>query len=192
MWHVQRLKRATTTRRRVSRRFCDDLLPGDPGASQAILTPRVWSLRVRRRAVAETCHGLPPRRGRGPNLIRLFVKPETKLSVADVFALMRDHYEGPTTTMTKGLDAGPLARPTARGRSRGRWTGRSTPGSGRSRRPRRPSPSSRSRAPGCRTRWAAVCWYGLDDTYFVCYVPLYCGITAVPECTPGRAHKFSW
>ncbi len=38
-----------------------------------------------------------------------------------------------------------------------------------------------------------VLWYGVDDTYFTCYVPLYCGITAVPESfANGQLNKFSW
>jgi hypothetical protein len=26
-----------------------------------------------------------------------------------------------------------------------------------------------------------VIWYGVDDTYYTCYVPLYCGINDIPE-----------
>ena len=38
-----------------------------------------------------------------------------------------------------------------------------------------------------------VLWYGLDDTYFCCYVPLYCGITAAPDSyTRGKLGEFSW
>ena len=38
-----------------------------------------------------------------------------------------------------------------------------------------------------------VCWYGVDDTYTTCYIPLYCGIDAIPESfTVGRLGAFSW
>jgi dipeptidase len=38
-----------------------------------------------------------------------------------------------------------------------------------------------------------VLWYGVDDTYFTCYVPLYCGITDVPRSfTYGSLQEFSW
>ncbi len=38
-----------------------------------------------------------------------------------------------------------------------------------------------------------VTWYGLDDTWFTCYIPLYCGIDAVPESyTTGSMDHFSW
>ena len=40
------------------------------------------------------------------------VKPEGKLSVADVAGIYRDHYEGTEFDMTKGLAAGPFGDPT--------------------------------------------------------------------------------
>jgi dipeptidase len=27
-----------------------------------------------------------------------------------------------------------------------------------------------------------ILWFGVDDTYTTCYVPMYCGITEIPEC----------
>ena len=27
-----------------------------------------------------------------------------------------------------------------------------------------------------------ILWFGVDDTYFTCYTPMYCGITEIPEC----------
>ncbi len=27
-----------------------------------------------------------------------------------------------------------------------------------------------------------IIWFGVDDTYSTCYVPMYCGITEIPEC----------
>ena len=41
----------------------------------------------------------------------LWIKPDHKLSVADVMALMRDHYEGTPYDMTQGVDAGPYGTP---------------------------------------------------------------------------------
>jgi dipeptidase len=38
-----------------------------------------------------------------------------------------------------------------------------------------------------------VYWYGVDDTYTTCYVPLYCSIQDLPEpFTRGDLQKFSW
>ena len=36
-------------------------------------------------------------------------------------------------------------------------------------------------------------WYGVDDTYTTCYLPLYCGIDALPKAlSTGSPSKFSW
>jgi dipeptidase len=36
-------------------------------------------------------------------------------------------------------------------------------------------------------------WYGVDDTYTTCYVPLYCGIETVPPSfARGSLRQFSW
>jgi dipeptidase len=38
-----------------------------------------------------------------------------------------------------------------------------------------------------------VTWYGLDDTDFTCYVPLYCSITDIPRSyRTGGLGQFSW
>ena len=36
-------------------------------------------------------------------------------------------------------------------------------------------------------------WYGVDDAYTSCYIPLYCGIEALPKSYMGGSNsKFSW
>jgi len=38
-----------------------------------------------------------------------------------------------------------------------------------------------------------VLWYGVDDTYFTCYTPLYCCIDALPKSyTVGSLQNFTW
>jgi len=38
-----------------------------------------------------------------------------------------------------------------------------------------------------------VFWYGVDDTYFTCYIPLYVGINNIPKSyATGDSQKFSW
>ena len=38
-----------------------------------------------------------------------------------------------------------------------------------------------------------LAWYGVDDTYTTCYLPLYCGIDALPKAlSTGSLNKFSW
>jgi dipeptidase len=123
----------------------------------------------------------------------LWIKPDKKLSVADVFALMRDHYEGTAIDMTQGVDAGPNGTPN-------RWRPIVWSVDGVEHAWERPISTqqtgfsfvSQSRA------WlpdpvGGVYWYGVDDTYTTCYVPLYCGIDAIPESyTVGELSRFSW
>jgi dipeptidase len=123
----------------------------------------------------------------------LWIKPEKKLSVADVMALMRDHYEGTAYDMTKGLDAGPFGNPN-------RWRPMTWEIDGAKYTWERPISTqqtgfsfvsqSRSWLPDAI---GGVYWYGLDDTFTSCYVPLYAGIKRLPHSfTVGRIDEFSW
>ncbi len=116
------------------------------------------------------------------NRMPLWIKPDKKLSVQDVMAMMRDHYEGTALDMTKDIGAGPFKLPY-------RW---------------RPLSFKVDSASYCNERaistqqtgfsfvaqsrsWlpdpiGGILWFGVDDTYSTCYVPMYCGITDVPEC----------
>jgi hypothetical protein len=95
--------------------------------------------------------------------------------------------------MTQGIDAGPYGTPN-------RWRPIDWPLDGTTYTWERPISTqqtgfsfvSQSRA-GLPDAVGGVLWYGLDDTYFSCYVPLYCGIDALPEAyTIGQLNKFSW
>nr|NQU91211.1 C69 family dipeptidase [Bacteroidota bacterium] len=36
-----------------------------------------------------------------------------------------------------------------------------------------------------------ICWFGVDDTYFTCYIPVYVGVTSIPEpFTIGDINKY--
>jgi dipeptidase len=123
----------------------------------------------------------------------LWIRPEKKLTVADVIALMRDHYEGTPYDMTKGVDAGPFGTPN-------RWRPIAWEVDGVNYSWERPISTqqtgfsfvSQSRS------WlpdpiGGVFWYGVDDTYTTCYVPLYAGIDQVPPSfTKGRIDGFTW
>jgi len=123
----------------------------------------------------------------------LWVKPEGKLSLRDVIALMRDHYEGTDFDMTRGVDAGPFGTPN-------RWRPMNWDIDGIDYTWERPISTqqtgfsfvSQSRS------WlpdpvGGLLWYGVDDTYTTCYVPLYCGIASAPDCfAKGRISEFSW
>jgi dipeptidase len=172
-------------------RFCDVYCPPTP-KNQRYGETRVWSL-FRRAAPSLKLSPDYHRGVAGAERYPLWIKPDKKLSVADVFALMRDHYEGTDFDMTQGLDAGPYGTPL---RSRPidwkidgvayAWERPiSTQQTGF-------SFVSQSRA-GLPDPVGGVLWYGVDDTYFTCYVPLYCGINAVPESfATGQLSKFSW
>ncbi len=122
----------------------------------------------------------------------LWIKPDDKLSLQDVFDIMRDHYEGTGYDMTRGVDAGPFGTPN-------RWRPMSWKLDGVDYTWERPISTqqtgfsfvSQSR------RWlpnsiGGVLWYGVDDTYFSCYLPLYCCNTGVPpEYTRGSIRSFS-
>ena len=160
--------------------------------SRRYTATRVWS--IFRRA-APSAH-LDPDYHRGVSDAEpypLWIKPEKKLSVADVMALMRDHYEGTPYDMTQGIDAGPYGDPN-------RWRPISWEVDGVKYSWERPISTqqtgfsfvSQSRS------WlpdpiGGVFWYGLDDTYTTCYVPLYAGIDRLPQSfTVGQLDRFSW
>ena len=95
----------------------------------------------------------------------LWITPDEKLAVADVMALMRDHYEGTDYDMTRGIDAGPFGTPN-------RWRPMTWEVDGRKYSWERPISTqqtgfsfvsqSRSWLPDAI---GGVYWYGLDDTY---------------------------
>lgn len=116
------------------------------------------------------------------NRMPLWVKPDRKLTVKEVMGMMRDHYQGTPMDMTRDAGAGPFGLPY-------RWRGLtwkvdtvtylneraiSTQQTGFSF-----VAQSRSWLPD---PVGGIIWFGVDDSYSTCYIPMYCGITAVPEC----------
>lgn len=122
----------------------------------------------------------------------LWIKPDHKLGLPDVIALMRDHYEGTPYDMTCGVDAGPFGSP-----NRWRpmtWTVDSVEYSWE--RPISTQQTGFSFVSQSRD-WlpdaiGGVYWYGLDDTYTSCYVPLYCSMQELPPSyTTGTLSAYS-
>ncbi len=153
---------------------------------------RVWSIYRR----AAPSRDWPPDYHRGVKGVEpypLWIKPDEKLSLQDVFGLMRDHYEGTDYDMSKGIDAGDFGSPN-------RWRPMTWEIDSVQYSWERPistqqtgfSYVSQSRA------WlpdaiGGVLWYGVDDTYTTCYVPLYCGMNKVPRSfATGSMQEFSW
>lgn len=153
---------------------------------------RVWSL-LRRAAPSLE---LSPDFHRGvPGAVDypLWVKPDAKLSLADVRALMRDHYEGTDFDMTEGVDAGPFGNP-----DRWRPMGFGIDGAEYTwERPISTQQTGFSFIAQCRHDLpdpvGGCLWYGVDDTYTTVWTPLYAGITDIPASfATGRLSEFSW
>jgi dipeptidase len=172
-------------------RFRDAYCPSTP-RNQRYSDTRVWSM-FRRAAPSLNLSPDYSRAVEGAQPYPLWIKPDRKLSVADVFALMRDHYEGTEFDMTKGLEAGPFGTPN-------RWRPITWKVDGVEYSWERPISTqqtgytfvsqSRSSLPD---PVGGLFWYGVDDTYTTCYVPLYCCIDELPESfTVGSLNQFSW
>ncbi|HRD02058.1 MAG TPA: C69 family dipeptidase [Candidatus Saccharicenans sp.] len=152
---------------------------------------RVWSIF---RRVAPSLHLSPDYSSsvKGAKPYPLWIKPDRKLSVAEVMALHRDHYEGTQFDMTKDLMAGPFGAPD-------RWRPINWKVDGREYSWERPISTqqvasvfvSQSRA-DVPDEIGGVYWYGLDNPYTNFFIPLYTSITAIPEAyTKGSMRAFS-
>jgi dipeptidase len=153
---------------------------------------RVWSL-FRRCAPSQDFPADYHRGVEGAEPYPLWIKPDEKLSLADVFDLMRDHFEGTDYDMSRGVDAGPFNTPN-------RWRPMGWDVDGAQYSWERPiSTQQTGFSMICQSRdflpdpVGGVTWYGLDDTYFTCWTPLYCGIDELPpRYATGSLGKFSW
>lgn len=140
---------------------------------------RVWSLF--RRAAPEQEFSSDFHRGvKDAERYPLYIFPEKKLSVKDVMNLIRDHYEGTEIDMTKGLEAGPFGTPQ-------RWRPLSWEDGNDSYSWERPISTYNTcfsfiaQSKSTSTGELGTCWFGFDDTYFTCYLPIYMGINEIPE-----------
>jgi dipeptidase len=131
----------------------------------------------------------------GAQPLPIWIRPDTKLSAADVMSLMRDHFEGTEFDLSKGVGAGPYGCPY-------RWRpltwkvsdvdyfnerSTSTQQTGFSF-----VTQSRASLPG---PVGGLLWFGVDDTDNTVYVPMYAGITKAPRSfAVGTAtfDRFSW
>jgi dipeptidase len=166
----------------------------DPPKPPALRTcaARVWSM-FRRSAPSLHLSADFQRGVKGAEPYPLWIKPDKKLSVHDVMEIMRDHYEGTPYDMTAGVDAGPFGSPL---RCRGlTWEVDGVEYSWE--RPISTQQTAFSFVSQSRGAFpdpvGGVYWYGLDNTYTSCYVPLYCCIDEIPESfKTGDLNTFSW
>lgn len=125
----------------------------------------------------------------------LYIKPDKKLSVHDVMSLMRDHYQGTELDMTEGIAAGPYRMPY-------RWRPLVWEYNGDSYFNERPISTpqtgfsfvSQARAHLPR-EVGGVLWFGVDDTYFTVYTPMYASMTKTPynfSHGVGSMSQFTW
>ncbi len=151
---------------------------------------RVWS--ILRRA-APSLHLSPDYcRGITNKPYPLFIKPDRKLSLQDVFSLIRDHYEGTEFDMTTSLTAGPFGNP-----NRPRpldWKKNDTLYSFE--RPISTYNTAFSFVAQLRNylpdEIGGIAWFGVDDTYTTCYFPVYCSVTSISEpFTKGDINHYS-
>ena len=112
----------------------------------------------------------------------LWIKPDKPVSVRDLMDDMRDHYEGTALDMTADVSAGPWASP-----YRNQPVNfQSSDGTAMFR--ERPIGCQQSgMTMVCQMRsWlpnavGGVTYFNMDDATMVAYVPVYCGITRIPE-----------
>jgi dipeptidase len=154
---------------------------------------RVWSLF--RRCNSGMDKYITYIRGESLDRMPLYIKPDKKLSVHDVMNLMRDHYQGTELDMTKGIAAGPYKMPYRWRPLTWKFNGEeyfnerpiSTPQTGFSF-----VSQARSQMP---REVGGVLWFGVDDTYFTVYTPMYASMTRVPynfSHGVGSMSQFTW
>lgn len=163
-------------------KFADAYCPIDP-SGLLFCEGRVWSIFNR---AAVSLHLSPDywRAVEGAESYPLFIKPDNKLSVRDVIALMRDHFDSTEWDMTKGLVAEPFGSPI-------RWKPLTWKVEGDTATEygwERPISSQQTAFTFVSQLRAflpneigGVFWYGVDDSYSNVYFPLYCSITRAPK-----------
>lgn len=172
-------------------RFNDVYCPATP-ASLRYCESRVWSI-FRRAAPSQNFSPDYHRGVKGAKPYPLFIKPDYKIGVAELAALVRHHYEGTPWDMTKGLEAGAYGTPNRDRPLTFQVDGEDCAWE-------RPISNvntafsfiSQSRA-WLPDEVGGIMWYSPDDTYTNCYAPFYPAINSVPDAyAHGDQGKFSW
>jgi len=159
--------------------FCDAYAPADFGALRGC-EARVWSFF---RTVADdmdryTDYAMGYNK---ENRMPLWVKPRTKISPKTLFDAMRDHYEGTPMDMTKDLGAGGHNCPY-------RWRPMEFEVDGETYLNERATATQQTgfwfvaQARPDVSADLGILWFGVDDAATSCLTPIFCSVTAVPEC----------
>lgn len=174
--------------------FADAYNPLDFGGIR-FCDARVWSFFNRfNRTVGDTY--LPYVQGEDMNNpMPIYIKPDRKVSVRDIQAAMRDHYEGTPLDITNDLGAGPFKSPY-----------RLSPLSFKvdeqgyfNERPISTQQTAFTFVAQMRDNLpdaiGGVLWFGTDDANMTVYAPIYCCTDRIPDCySSGKADcvTFSW
>ena len=145
--------------------------------------PRVWSVFRHHSDTAYMDSFLPFLDGKFDvcDELPLWIVPDAPLTLQDVMADMRDHYEGTPLDMTADVSAGPWGSP-IRPRAKG-----FTSGGKQYFRERPISTQQAGFAVVAQLRgWlpdavGGVVWFNCDDPGMIAYVPVYCGTTQIPS-----------
>jgi dipeptidase len=159
--------------------FSDTYAPLDYGALRAC-EARVWSFF--RQVNPEMEKYVSYIKGESGERMPMWIKPTRKLNVQDFKAIMRDQYEGTELDITKGYAAGQYG-------TKLRLSPLSFTIDGATYYHERPIATQQTGFTfvAQMRNWmppyvGGILWFGVDDAASNIYVPIYCGINAVPNC----------
>jgi dipeptidase len=115
------------------------------------------------------------------NRMPLYIKPNRKLSNKDLMNFMRDHLEGTELDMSQDAGAGSFGLPY-------RWRPLSWEQDGKMYVNERTTATQQTgfsfvaESRPMKPDWlGGIFWFGIDDAAATTYVPMYCGMTRIPE-----------
>jgi len=173
--------------------FAETYSPPDYGASR-FCDARVWCMFNRARPSDQIPSDWVTGQDNAEPL-PLWIKPDKKLTVADVLGYMRDHFEGTELDMTTDIGAGPYELPY-------RWRPLVWKAGDKmyfNERATATQQTGFSFLAQCRS-WlpdpiGGILWFSVDDASSTVYFPVYCGVTDVPynyAVGTGSWTEFSW
>lgn len=166
----------------------------DPVSPRSLLMceSRVWSV-YRRAAPSQNFSADYWRCVEGAEPYPLFIKPDEKISIQDMIALVRDHYHDTPYYTRAGVAAGPYESPY-------RWRPVTFELDGNPYAYERSisQPQTAFSFVTQSRNWlpdeiGGICWYSVDDTYSNVFMPLYMGMNRMPpSLLRGSSIEFDW
>ena len=173
--------------------FADAYCPLDFGGLR-FCEARVWSFfNIFNKTVGQAY--LPYIKAESKEPMPLYIRPENKVSVRDIQAAMRDHYEGTDLDITNDMGAGCFKTPYRLSPLTFKVDGKEY----FNERPISTQQSAFSFVAQMRNNLpdmiGGVLWFGLDDANMTVFTPVYCNTDRVPENYAegkGDCVTFSW